>query len=137
MELYHVRVGVKLWKRMMDLFYFHTWELVDLFTTVKIVECKWVYSIISHPNGTFNILLRLYLDSGMDFIETFSPIGKLNLVCILIHVATNMDWPLIQLDAKNTFLYGGLAKTIFMEPCLALLLKGVKVCNLKKGYYGL
>jgi len=43
---------------------------------------------------------------GVDYFETFSPVARLNSIRILFSVAVNMEWPLFQLDVKNTSLWG-------------------------------
>jgi hypothetical protein len=40
---------------------------------------------------------------GIDYLETFTPIAKLNSVRVLLSLATNRDWPLQQLDIKMHF----------------------------------
>lgn len=31
---------------------------------------------------------------GVDYSETFAPVAKLNMVRVLLLIATNLDWPL-------------------------------------------
>ena len=47
---------------------------------------------------------------GIDYLETFALVAKLNTVRILLSLATTLDWPLQQLDIKNAFLNGDLKK---------------------------
>ena len=42
---------------------------------------------------------------GIDYIETFLLVAKLNTVRVLLSLAANLDWPLHQLDVKNAFLH--------------------------------
>jgi hypothetical protein len=39
----------------------------------------------------------------------------LNSIIVLISLATNLDWPFQQLDAKNAFLHGDLEEEVYME----------------------
>ena len=32
---------------------------------------------------------------GVDYMETFAPVAKLNTVCVLLSLAANYDWPLL------------------------------------------
>ena len=45
---------------------------------------------------------------GVDYAKTFSPVAKIGSMCTLISLATNLGWPLFQLDVKNAFLHGDL-----------------------------
>ena len=68
----------------------------------------------------------------IDYSETFSSVGKLNTVRVLLPVSVNLDWPLRQLDVKNVFLNGGLAEEVYMEAPPSFMEKfGSKVCRLK------
>ena len=62
---------------------------------------------------------------GIDYQETFAPVEKLNTVRVLLSLASNLDWPLYQLDVKNVFLNGDLEEEVYMEipPPLVWILK--------------
>ena len=42
---------------------------------------------------------------GVDYEETFALVAKFNTVIVLLSLATNLDWPLHQIDVKNAFLH--------------------------------
>ena len=57
---------------------------------------------------------------------------------VLLSLATNLDWPLQQLDVKISFLNGDLEKEVYMDSPLGFDGRfGSKVCKLKKSFYGL
>ncbi|CAL8085203.1 unnamed protein product [Prunus armeniaca] len=60
---------------------------------------------------------------GVDYLETFAPVAKLNTVSVLLSLAANRHWHLLQFDVKNAFLYGDLKEGV--------------VCKLWKCLYGL
>ncbi|CAL8079734.1 unnamed protein product [Prunus armeniaca] len=53
---------------------------------------------------------------GVDYMEAFAPVAKLNTVRVLLSLAANHDWHLLQFDVKNTFLHGDLKEEINMDP---------------------
>ena len=60
------------------------------------------------------------------------------MVRILLSLATNLDWPLHQLDVKNAFLNGDLEEEIYMNSPPGFEHRfGTKVCKLEKSLYGL
>lgn len=73
-----------------------------------------------------------------DYLKTFAPVAKLNTARVLLSIATNLDWPLQQLDVKNAFLNGNLEEEVYMDPRPGFDEHfGSKVCKLKKSLYGL
>ena len=76
---------------------------------------------------------------GIDFQETFAPVAKLNSIRVLLSLAINLDWPILQLDVKNAFLNGDLEEEIFMDLPLGFNsgMNQEKACRLRKSLYGL
>ena len=138
------------WKKAMDeemraLDDNQTWELVRLPKGKKPVGCRWVYTIKCNSDGTLErykarLVARGYTQTyGIDYLETFAPVAKMNSIRILISLAVNLDWELHQYDIKNAFLYGELKEEIYMDvpPGYASDATHGKVCRLKKSLYGL
>jgi len=109
------------------------------------VGCRWVYTIKYHPDGSVEhlnarLMAKGYIQTyGVDYIETFSPVARLNSVHILISVAVNHQWPMYQLDIKNAFLHGDLYEEIYMDQSSGYVVSGSEnlVYQLKKALYGL
>ena len=76
---------------------------------------------------------------GVDYLETFSPVAKINTVRVILSLAANHDWDLQQFDVKNAFLHGDLEEEIYMElpPGYDRQVATGIVCKLKKALYGL
>lgn len=109
--------------------------------------CIWVFTVNHKADGTidrYKARLRLVAKGftqkyGVDYNDTFAPVAKLNTVRVLLSIASNLDWPLQQLDIKNAFLNGNMVEEIFMKiPPGFENRYGIKnVCRLKKTIYGL
>ncbi|XP_073219751.1 uncharacterized protein [Cicer arietinum] len=138
------------WKQAMDvemeaLNKNRTWKLVTLPIGKKPVGCKWVYTIKYRADGTIErykarLVAKGFTQTyGVDYLETFAPVAKMNTVRVILSLAANHDWDLQQFDVKNAFLHGDLEEEIYME-----LPSGYNgqvtagtVCKLRKALYGL
>jgi len=122
----------------------NTWDLVFLPRGKKTVGCKWVFTIKYKDDGTMErykalLVAKGYTQSyGVDYQETFAPVGKLNTVRILLPLAANQNWPLLQFDVKNAFLHRKISKEIYMNSPPGMTNSiGMKIWKLKKALYGL
>lgn len=84
--------------------------------------CGWVFSVKHKAEGTVE-RLKARLEAkehtqsyGVDYQDTLAPVEKLDIVRVLLSLAVNRDWPLLQFDVKNTFLHEDLAEEVFMDP---------------------
>lgn len=82
--------------------------------------CKWVFTVKYKLDGfverykTCLVAKRFTQTFGIDYQEIFASVAKMNLVRVLISLATNQNWPLFQFDVKNAFLYGDLEEEVYM-----------------------
>ncbi|CAL8157474.1 unnamed protein product [Prunus armeniaca] len=122
-----------------------TWDLITLSRWKKAVECRWVFTLKHKANGFIDgykarLVAKCYTQTyGVDYMETFAPVAKLNTVRVLFSLAANHDWPLLQFDVKNVFLHGDLNEEIYMDLPHGIPVtsnEGV-VCKLRKSLYGL
>ena len=77
-----------------------TWEVTGLPKGKKTLGCKWVFTIKYNSNGTLEqykvwLVAKGFTQTfGIDYLENFAPMAKLNTVRVLLSMAVNLDWPL-------------------------------------------
>jgi len=74
---------------------------------------------------------------GIDFSETFSPVGRFDTIRALLSVAASERLLLAQFDVKTAFLYGELDEIIYMNQPPGFEDGTSCVCKLNKCLYGL
>lgn len=98
----------------------HTWILVPFQPDMNVVGCKWVYRTKLNSDGSLNkhkaclVAKGFHQQSGIDFIETFSPVVKHPTICVVLAIAVSNHWPLRQLDVESAFLHGTLQEEVYM-----------------------
>jgi len=97
----------------------------NAFTLVKHTEskpigCKWVYKTKHYPDGTLRYKARLVVKGyeqvkGIDFDETYAPVGKLTTLRYLLCFMAYNSWNSDHLDVVTAFLNPEIDKVIFTE----------------------
>ena len=113
--------------------------------TQKTYWCKWVYRTKLNADVTINkhkarLVVKCYAQIfGVDFLKTFTPAARLDMIRMLLAVAAQKGWKIFQLDVKSAFLIGYLQEKIFVDQPLGFVVGGEeeKVYLLKKVLYGL
>ena len=107
--------------------------------------CKWVFTVKYKADGSIEryksrLVAKGYTQTyGVDYLETFALVAKMNTIRVLLSLAANFEWNLQQFDVKNVFLHVDLKEEIYMEvpPRFGKNLEGRNVCKLKKALYDL
>ena len=88
-----------------------TWNLVDGSIPINshAIGSRWVFKTKEHPDGTIRYNARLVIKGyeqqyGVDFTETYAPVGRLDALRILIALAAERTLKLYHLDIVTAFL---------------------------------
>lgn len=122
-----------------------TWELVPSSLAKNIIGYKWVFRLKRKPNGSIDkykarlVAKGFHQRSGLDYMETFSPVVKPVTIRSVLSIALMHNWQLRQLDVSNAFLHGSLSEIVFIHqpPGFVDLMYPSHVCRLHKTIYGL
>jgi histone deacetylase 1/2 len=122
-----------------------TWTLVPLPLNKKAITSRWIYKLKPGVNGgTTRYKARLVARGfeqkfGIDFMDTFAPVVRWEMIRILIAIAVHLNWPIHQLDVLTAFLNGILEEEVYMYQPQGFIQPGTQhlVCRLHKALYGL
>ncbi|KAK1616455.1 hypothetical protein QYE76_021972 [Lolium multiflorum] len=111
----------------------------------NVIDCKWVYRIKKHADGTVDRYKACLVAKGfkqrydLDYEDTFSPVVKAATIYIVLSISVSRGWSLRQLDVKNVFLHGVLEEEVYMKqpPGFESSAAPRYICKLDKALYGL
>jgi hypothetical protein len=123
----------------------NTWQLMQLPPNKKAIAVKWVYKVKHLPDGSIakhkaRLVAKGFLQKpGIDFTKIFAPVARLETIRVVIAVANQLKWPIVQLDVKSAFLNGKLEEEVYVEQPQGFKVRGAedKVLKLNKALYGL
>ncbi|GAU37763.1 hypothetical protein TSUD_102800 [Trifolium subterraneum] len=99
----------------------NTWDLMSLPANKKPIAVKWVYKAKHLPNGSIAkhkarlVEKGLLQKPGIDFTKIFAPVARLETVKVVVALANQLSWPIVQLDVKYAFLNGTLEEEVYVE----------------------
>lgn len=122
-----------------------TWSLVDLLVGCKPIGLKWVFKIKRDPSGVVSkykarLVAKGYIQQyGADYVEVFAHVARMEIVWMLIALATQRGWEIHHMDVKSAFLNGELEEDVYVVQPLGFVdeKEPAKVLKLKKALYGL
>ena len=117
-----------------------TWEIVTLPKDKKPVSCRWVFTVKYNSDSSVERYKAQLVAKGytQEYGIDYASVAKMNTVRVLITMAANFNWDLLQYDVKNAFLNGDLEKEVYMKlPPRYYKSEDSVVYKLKKSIYGL
>lgn len=111
----------------------------------KAIGLKWVYKLKRDSKGEVvkykaRLVAKGYVQrQGVDFEEVFAPVAKIEIVRLLIALATQRKWQVHHMDVKTGFLNGELQEEVYVSQPEGYTVKQQehKVYQLTKTLYGL
>ena len=97
------------------------WELAPRPEGFHVIDTKWIFKNTTDEDGEIiqnksQLVAQGYTQvEGVDFDESFTPVARLESICILMSIACTMNFKLCQMDVKCAFLNGYLNEEVFIE----------------------
>jgi hypothetical protein len=120
-----------------------TWSLVEKKPWMKVIPCKWIYTVKTDGDGQIErFKARLVAGGhrqieGLDYNETYAPVSRHATMRTLLAVAANRKWDVQQLDIKTAFLHGDVDTKVYMQQPAGFIDGAENVVVLGKSIYGL
>lgn len=121
----------------------NTWEKVQKFESIKLLDTKWVYKTKKDENNESIYKARLVAKGfaqthGIDYNETYSPVVKYSSIRYLLALATEQNLKVDHMDVATAYLNGDLEENIYVRPPKELeSLEGTgQIWKLRKTIYG-
>ncbi|GEQ69929.1 hypothetical protein JCM33374_g3605 [Metschnikowia sp. JCM 33374] len=93
-----------------------TWTLIPSPPGVKLVGCRWVFTVKDGGLYKARLVAKGYTQvQGLDFEETYSPVINKPSLRLLFALAAKMKFHVHQMDDKTAFLNGVLEEDIYMS----------------------
>ena len=74
---------------------------------------------------------------GVDYINTFLPVAKMESIKLVLAIATSKRWEVHHMDVKSDFLHGDIHEDIYMQQPKGFIHDPSLVFRLNKSLYGL
>jgi hypothetical protein len=109
----------------------------------KAISGKWVFKIKRGPAGEIQRYKARYVArgfsqvEGVDFFETWSPVGSYATLRVLLSIAAQEDLEIRHIDIQCAFLNGDLEEEVFVEQPPYFTDGTARVWKLHKTLYGL
>jgi hypothetical protein len=120
-----------------------TWALVDKPKDAIPIGNKWVFTKKYSKSGELlkykgRLVAKGYAQRpGYDYLETFSPVVRLETIRAILAIAVVKDLKIQQMDVKGAYLNGILKEKVYMDQPEGFKDGSNRVCLLNKTLYGL
>ena len=104
-------------------------ELATLPTGKKTIGVKWVYKLKKNAKGEVErykarLVVKGYSQrQGIDYDEVFGPVAHMEIIRLLISLATRNQCKIFQMDIKSVFLNGYLKEELYVEQTIGYVVK--------------
>ena len=122
-----------------------TWDLVEKQDGMNVLKCKWVYKLKRNAEGVVVrykarlVVCGYAMQHGIDYLETFSPVAKIQTIRLLFGLAAQFNCHMEQFDIPNAYVKASVDEGIYLSQPEAFIDEHwpERVLKLKKALYDL